>query len=106
MPGLVERSISPVGHGTVVENERAVPILRRKTHIAAARKEAPVERAKMFPIRLYLALQGLRENEEGQTLVEYALILALVSVTAVAALNALSGGINGIFSKIVTDLGG
>jgi len=60
----------------------------------------------MFPIRLYLALQGLREREEGQTLVEYALILALVSVTAVAALQALSGGINGIFSSIVTDLGG
>jgi Flp pilus assembly pilin Flp len=63
-----------------------------------------MERAKMLPIRLYLALASLRDREEGQTLVEYALILALVSVTAVAALNALSGGINGIFSKIVTDL--
>ena len=63
-----------------------------------------MERIKLFPLRLYLAAQALRENEEGQTLVEYALILALVSVTAVAALQALSGGINGIFSKIVTDL--
>jgi Flp pilus assembly pilin Flp len=68
------------------------------------RKEAPVERAKLFPIRLYLALKSLQSGEEGQTLVEYALILALVSVTAVLALNALSGGINGIFSKIVSDL--
>jgi pilus assembly protein Flp/PilA len=65
-----------------------------------------VERAKLIPIRMYLAVQALRDREEGQTLVEYALILALVSVTAVAALNALSGGINGIFNKIVTDLGG
>jgi Flp pilus assembly pilin Flp len=65
-----------------------------------------MERAKTFPIRLYLALNGLREREEGQTLVEYALILALVSVTAVGALSLLSNGINGIFSKIVTDLGG
>ena len=63
-----------------------------------------MERAKLFPIRMYLALKSLREGEEGQTLVEYALILALVSVTAVAALDALSGGINSIFSKIVTDL--
>lgn len=65
-----------------------------------------MERAKLIPIRMYLALTTLRDNEEGQTLVEYALILALVSVTAVAALQALSGGINGIFTKIVTDLGG
>lgn len=63
-----------------------------------------MERVKQFTIRLYLAATELRDREEGQTLVEYALILALVSVTAVAALQALSGGINGIFSKIVTDL--
>jgi Flp pilus assembly pilin Flp len=63
-----------------------------------------VERVKLFPIRMYLAMQTLRDREEGQTLVEYALILALVSVTAVAALQALSGGINGIFTKIVNDL--
>jgi Flp pilus assembly pilin Flp len=63
-----------------------------------------VERVKLFPMRMYLAMQTLRDREEGQTLVEYALILALVSVTAVAALQALSGGINGIFTKIVADL--
>lgn len=63
-----------------------------------------MERAKQIPIRMYLALQALRDGEEGQTLVEYALILALVSVTAVAALDALSTGINGIFSSIVNDL--
>jgi Flp pilus assembly pilin Flp len=63
-----------------------------------------MERVKLFPIRMYLALKSLREGEEGQTLVEYALILALVSVTAVAALDLLSNGINGIFSKIVNDL--
>jgi Flp pilus assembly pilin Flp len=40
-------------------------------------------------------------DESGQTLVEYALIIALVSITAVAALTALSGGINGTFSSII-----
>ena len=63
-----------------------------------------MESVKLFPIKMYLAVKSLGEREEGQTLVEYALILALVSVTAVAALQALSGGINGIFNKIVTDL--
>lgn len=44
------------------------------------------------------------KDEEGQTLVEYALIIALVSVTAVAALTALSGGINGVFTFISSTL--
>ena len=58
----------------------------------------------MIVTRLYLALTSLRDREEGQTLVEYALILALVSVTAVVALKALSSGVNGIFTQITNDL--
>ncbi len=44
------------------------------------------------------------EREEGQTLVEYALIIALVSIVLVAALQALAGGIGGTFSTIVAAL--
>ena len=51
-----------------------------------------------------IAMVTDRKDESGQTLVEYALIIALVSVTAVAALTALSGGINGTFSTIVATL--
>jgi Flp pilus assembly pilin Flp len=40
----------------------------------------------------------------GQTLVEYALIIALVSVALIAALNALKGGISGSFSKVSAQL--
>jgi len=39
-------------------------------------------------------------DEQGQTLVEYALIIALVSIVLVASLTALSGGIAGVFSTI------
>ena len=42
-----------------------------------------------------------RSREEGQTLVEYALIIAVVSVLLVASLTALRGGIEGVFSEIV-----
>jgi pilus assembly protein Flp/PilA len=45
-------------------------------------------------------IQSVREREEGQGLVEYALILSLVSVTAIAALGILSGNINGILGGI------
>jgi pilus assembly protein Flp/PilA len=45
-------------------------------------------------------------EEAGQTLVEYALIIALVSIVLVLALEALAGGIGNVFSNIVVELGG
>jgi pilus assembly protein Flp/PilA len=56
-------------------------------------------------MRLYLALQGLRDEESGQAMVEYALILALVSVAAIGILKILGGTVSGVFSKINADLG-
>ena len=41
--------------------------------------------------RVHNAFYNAREKEEGQTLVEYALIIALVSLAAIAALGFLSG---------------
>ena len=40
-------------------------------------------------------------EEAGQTLVEYALIIALVSIALVVALGALATGIDGVFSDII-----
>ncbi len=45
-----------------------------------------------------------REEEEGQGLAEYGLILALVSIVAVAALTALGGGIIGTLGTATTSL--
>jgi Flp pilus assembly pilin Flp len=44
-------------------------------------------------------------GEEGQTLVEYALIIALVSVAAVGALTALTGSIGDVFDEIKASFG-
>jgi Flp pilus assembly pilin Flp len=63
-----------------------------------------VERAKLIPMRAYLALQELRDGESGQAMVEYALILALVSVAAVGILAALGTSVSSIFSSINKDL--
>jgi Flp pilus assembly pilin Flp len=55
-------------------------------------------------MRLYLAFTSLRDGEEGQAMVEYALILALVSVAAVGILSALGTSVSSIFSEINQDL--
>ena len=51
-------------------------------------------------VRFQNALAAAREEESGQTLVEYALIISLVSIGSIVALGLLSGKINGVFSTI------
>lgn len=49
------------------------------------------------------ALWSLRHREEGQTLVEYALILTLVSTAAFTLLSAIGGFPSSVFSMINAD---
>ena len=63
-----------------------------------------MESVKLIPMRMYLALTALRDREEGQAMVEYALILALVSVAAVGILSLLGKSVSSIFSEINADL--
>lgn len=63
-----------------------------------------MERAKLISARMYLALKDLRDGESGQAMVEYALILALVSVAAVGILSTLGTSVSSIFSTINADL--
>jgi pilus assembly protein Flp/PilA len=46
----------------------------------------------------------LEMREEGQGLVEYGLIIALVAVVAVGALGALGGGVTGVLETITGSL--
>ena len=55
-------------------------------------------------VRLQNGYAGLHERDEGQALVEYALILALVSLAAVVALTTLGGKISGVFNSINSQL--
>ncbi|MFP5234259.1 MAG: Flp family type IVb pilin [Acidobacteriota bacterium] len=49
-------------------------------------------------------LQLLLSSEEGQDLVEYALIVALISLAAVVGMQTLAGDINGAFNSVGTHL--
>jgi pilus assembly protein Flp/PilA len=44
------------------------------------------------------------EEHEGQGLVEYALIIVLISIAAIVAMQALAGGITGVFTRITQTL--
>jgi pilus assembly protein Flp/PilA len=50
------------------------------------------------------AIFAVRDREEGQALVEYALILALVSVVSVAALTTLGLNIQGVLNGIAGNI--
>jgi pilus assembly protein Flp/PilA len=54
--------------------------------------------------RVYLVCEASLEREEGQDLVEYALVVALIAFGAVAGMNALAGGINTAFKDVSSSL--
>jgi pilus assembly protein Flp/PilA len=57
--------------------------------------------------KAYAALSILRarlERQEGQALVEYALILALIAVVSILILNALGLNVSRVFNTVNTQL--
>lgn len=57
-------------------------------------------------VQYLMAYVNAHRSEEGQGLVEYALILVLVSIVAFAALGLIGGQVNTIFGQITGALGG
>jgi pilus assembly protein Flp/PilA len=55
-------------------------------------------------LKLYVKFQDLASREEGQDLVEYALVVALIAFGATAGMKALAGGLNTAFNNISTNL--
>jgi pilus assembly protein Flp/PilA len=54
--------------------------------------------------KLYVKFQDLKNGEEGQDLVEYALVVALIAFGAVAGMSSLATGINNTFTSVSTTL--
>lgn len=57
-----------------------------------------------FMMYLAFRMQALLENEEGQDLVEYGLVVALVAFGAVTAMQALGTEISAVFTQISSTL--
>jgi pilus assembly protein Flp/PilA len=53
-------------------------------------------------LKMYVKFQDLMDREEGQDLVEYALVLALIALGATVAMRTLAAAISTAFSNIAT----
>ncbi len=53
---------------------------------------------------VFFHVRNLIEREEGQDLVEYALVVALIAFGAITAMNFLATGINTAFSDVAATL--
>ena len=53
-------------------------------------------------LKLYVQMKTLLAREEGQDLVEYALVVALIAFGAITGMGFLATGINNAFSGIST----
>lgn len=57
--------------------------------------------------KLYVMLTcylGTLKNRKGQTLVEYALLLALIAVVVIAVVTLIGGKANNVYSKVAGSL--
>jgi len=55
-------------------------------------------------LMLFVKLQNLVNREEGQDLVEYALLVSLLALAAIAILGNLGGTIANVFTNVNTSL--
>jgi pilus assembly protein Flp/PilA len=55
-------------------------------------------------MQLVNAVKSFARNEEGQDLLEYALLVALIALVAIAAVKAAGGAVSTIFSNIAGQL--
>jgi pilus assembly protein Flp/PilA len=54
-------------------------------------------------LKMYVKLDNLMSREEGQDLVEYALVVALIALGAVASMKLLAGAISTAFVTVSSE---
>jgi pilus assembly protein Flp/PilA len=54
--------------------------------------------------RLYLRLHDLKRDEQGQDLVEYALLVSLIALLCIASISHIATSVNSAFSNVSTSL--
>lgn len=55
-------------------------------------------------LNLYLKFQGLKRGEQGQDLVEYALLVALIALVCIAGVSNVATAVTTVFTNISSSL--
>jgi pilus assembly protein Flp/PilA len=55
-------------------------------------------------LNMYVKFQGLRNGEEGQDLVEYALLVCLIALVCCASISGIASAVTTVFSNISSSL--
>lgn len=55
-------------------------------------------------LQLYAKFQGLKNGDEGQDLVEYALLVALIALVCIAGVSNVATAVNTVFTNISNSL--
>jgi pilus assembly protein Flp/PilA len=69
----------------------------------AREEEVKMEMLRALPMRAYLALQSVKDREDGQAMVEYALLLSLIAIVSIAVLTTLGTKVSSVFDEINND---
>ena len=54
--------------------------------------------------RFYVTVRNLANDEEGQDLIEYALVAALIAVSAIGGMKHIASAVTALFSSIASTL--
>lgn len=55
-------------------------------------------------LKIYVKLQTLTASDEGQDLVEYSLLMCLISLSLISGINGIAKAVNTTFSNISSSL--
>ena len=55
-------------------------------------------------MKLYVKFQGLRTSEEGQDLVEYALLVSLIALVCISGISSIATAVNTAFNAVSSSL--
>ncbi|MGA9061804.1 MAG: Flp family type IVb pilin [Terracidiphilus sp.] len=55
-------------------------------------------------LKMYVKLQNLKNSEEGQDLVEYALLLAIASLALISGIRGIATAVNTVFNSVSSSL--
>jgi len=94
--------------GTILDRERTgCPQERQPGRVKQDKKPVVQEKGGEIAemLSLYWKLRTLTTRQEGQGMVEYALILVLVSIVVIVILLTMGNQIKNVFSNVVAALG-